>query len=59
MDLDNDDLKATRELYNPEKTKLKKVINKIYIYKADALLYHDDLLLKILEDLEKTLKGNN
>ena len=59
MDLDNDDLKATRELYNPEKIKFKKVINKIYIYKADALLYHDDLLLKILEDLEKTLKGDN
>ena len=56
-DLDDEELRATRELYNPDKIKIRRGLNKIYVYESDALLYADDKLLEILQDLEKTLKG--
>lgn len=60
MDLDDDELRATRELYNnPDKLKIRRGLNKIYVYESDALLYADDKLLEILQDLEKTLKGDD
>jgi len=39
--------------------KIRKALNKIYVYESDALLYADDKLLEILQDLEKTLKGDD
>lgn len=39
--------------------KIRKALNKIYQYEGDALLYADDKLLEILQDLEKTLKGDD
>lgn len=59
MDLDDDELRATRELYNPDKIKIRRALNKIYKYEGDALIYADCNMLEILQDLEKTLKGDN
>ena len=58
MDLDDDELKATKELYNPDKLKIRRALNKVYKYEADALLYADCNMLEALKDLEKTLKGD-
>ena len=59
MDLDDDELKATKELFFSDKKKIKKALEKLYIYKSDALLYADDKMLEALQDVEKILKGDS
>jgi hypothetical protein len=56
-DLDDDELRATRELHKPDKIKIRKALNKIYVYEADALINADVTTLDVLQDLEKILKG--
>ena len=58
MDLDDDELKATRDLYNPDKLKIRRALNKIYEYESDALLYADEIAFELLKEIERILKGD-
>ena len=57
MDLDNDELKATKNLFFSDKNKINKALNQIYVYKTDALINADETAFNILDDIEKILKG--
>lgn len=57
MDLANDELKATKNLFFSDKNKINKALNQIYVYKTDALINADETAFNILDDIEKILKG--
>lgn len=57
MDLDDDELKATKNLFFSDKNKINKALNQIYVYKTDALINADETAFNILDDIEKILKG--
>lgn len=58
-DLDDDELRATRELFTPDKIKINKALNKIYQYESDALLYADEIAFELLKEIERILKGDD
>lgn len=57
MDLDDDELEATKNLFFSDKNKIIKALNQIYVYKTDALINADETAFNILDDIEKILKG--